>query len=231
MNRYPGKFITFEGIDKTGKSTQSEMLVDYLTRQNIPVIKTREPGGTKAAEAIRELVMNTPGLENTTECLLMLASRRENLYKKIIPALKKGTWVVCDRFNDSTLAYQGAKIMSARNDFSCVVNINKMIKAAGVNYEPDATIYMSASLKEKAGLESSDDIYEKRDDDYYSRVSQIYKHLAQKYPRIIEISALTAQGTVLSPESISKTIVEKINKQINGNNNQRGGNGTQIRME
>ena len=221
-NKHKGKFITFEGIDKTGKSTQSQMLADHLERNNIPFIKTREPGGTDAAEAIRELVMNTDGLENTTECLLMMASRFENVYKNILPALKRGEWVICDRFNDSTLAYQGAKIMDSERDFKWLRSLTELLAAAKVNLEPDVTIYMPQSLKEKQNLADSDDIYEKRSTEYYKKVAAIYNHLAQQHKRIVSVNSIDETGKLYAPETISKYIVQKIIERTNGRERQRG---------
>ena len=221
-NKYKGKFITFEGIDKTGKSTQSQMLADYLEANGIPYVKTREPGGTPAAELIRELVMNTDGLENTTECLLMMASRFENVYKNILPALKRGEWVICDRFNDSTLAYQGAKIMETAQDFKWLRGLTELLAAAKVNLEPDVTIYMPQSLKEKQKLTNSDDIYEKRSTAYYDKVAAIYNHLAQQHKRIISVNSIDESGQLYSPEKINKHIVQKIIERTNGNDHQRG---------
>lgn len=104
-----GKFITFEGGEGSGKSTQSKLLVEYLKQQNIEVIHTREPGGTDGAEAIRSLLVNGEigRWDSVTEVLLLAAARRDHVMRKIKPALESGTWVVCDRYVHSTIAYQG----------------------------------------------------------------------------------------------------------------------------
>ena len=222
MSKHKGKFITFEGVDKTGKSTQSQMTADYLRANNIEVLQTREPGGTGGAEKIRELVMNTDGFENTTECLLMLASRYENLYKNIIPALNEGKWVICDRFNHSTLAYQGAKLMQNDNDYKWMKLLTELIKSARVNIEPDVTVYMSTSLKKEKGLSSSNDVFENRDNSYYNKVSKIYDHLAKNDKKIINISSLDDKGDVIPPEKLNKLIIDKINEKIYGKDYQRG---------
>lgn len=101
----PARFLVFEGIDGAGKSTQIEALVAWLAARAVPVLATREPGGTPAGEAIRELVLTQP-MAPETELLLMCAARREHLLRRIVPALAAGTWVVSDRFADASYAYQ-----------------------------------------------------------------------------------------------------------------------------
>jgi len=105
-----GRFITFEGGEGAGKSTQLKRLVERLRDAGLEVTATREPGGSPGAEAIRELVLNGPAdrWSALTETLLMYAARRDHVERVIAPALARGAWVVCDRFADSTRAYQGA---------------------------------------------------------------------------------------------------------------------------
>ncbi|CAN7209908.1 dTMP kinase [Phenylobacterium sp. LjRoot225] len=105
-----GRFITFEGGEGAGKSTQLKRLVERLRALGLEVVATREPGGSPGAEAIRELVLNGAAdrWSPVTETLLMYAARRDHVERVIAPALARGAWVVCDRFADSTRAYQGA---------------------------------------------------------------------------------------------------------------------------
>ncbi len=105
-----GKFITFEGGEGTGKSTQAALLVQALTDRGIDVVRTREPGGSPNAEVIRNLVVcgDPERWSPRTELLLMYAARSDHLERTILPTLEAGTWVVCDRFADSSRAYQGA---------------------------------------------------------------------------------------------------------------------------
>lgn len=105
-----GRFITFEGGEGAGKSTQLNRLVDRLRERGLEVVSTREPGGSQGAEDIRELLVNGPPEKwsAVTEALLMNAARRDHLERRIRPALERGATVVCDRFADSTRAYQGA---------------------------------------------------------------------------------------------------------------------------
>ncbi len=104
-----GKFVTFEGLDGCGKSTQLEKLAEALRGQGIDVVTTREPGGTEIGERIRAVLLSsrTAGLDAHAEMALMFASRAQLIAEVIVPALEAGKWVVCDRFTDSTEAYQG----------------------------------------------------------------------------------------------------------------------------
>lgn len=104
-----GVFITLEGGEGAGKSTNATWLADYLRSCGKTVLVTREPGGTEVSEAIREVLLSPdlPGMHADTELLLMFAARNEHLQSKILPALAQGTWVICDRFTDATYAYQG----------------------------------------------------------------------------------------------------------------------------
>lgn len=106
---YPGRFITFEGGDGAGKTTQIGLLCDALFAAKVDYIRTREPGGTEGGNAIRELLVtgSADRWDAVTETLLHFAARRDHVEKLIRPALAEGKWVVCDRFADSTLAYQG----------------------------------------------------------------------------------------------------------------------------
>ena len=117
MSKVPGKFITFEGGEGAGKTTQAERLEAALNAAGIETLSTREPGGTFGAEAIRELVLSGSHdrWSGMTELLLMYAARLDHVEKLIKPALERGVWVLCDRFSDSSMAYQGyARGLGAR---------------------------------------------------------------------------------------------------------------------
>ncbi|MBU8546958.1 MULTISPECIES: dTMP kinase [Roseomonadaceae] len=104
----PGRFITLEGGEGAGKSTQARCLATHLARRGLPVLLTREPGGAPGAEAMRRLLLGGSGLDPLAEALLVFAARRDHLVSTIRPALAAGMWVISDRFVDSTRAYQGA---------------------------------------------------------------------------------------------------------------------------
>jgi dTMP kinase len=109
MNHYPGKFITLEGGEGLGKTTNQGFIGQFLRAQGIPVVLTREPGGTLIAEKIRQLLLqrDDEALTEKTELLLIFAARAQHIRHVIMPALQAGQWVICDRFTDATYAYQG----------------------------------------------------------------------------------------------------------------------------
>ena len=104
-----GRFITFEGVEGGGKTTNINLIAELLKEKGKQVVLTREPGGTEVSEAIREILLSKelPAMHQDTELLLMFAARAEHLQKKMLPALAEGKWVVCDRFTDASYAYQG----------------------------------------------------------------------------------------------------------------------------
>ena len=133
-----GKFITFEGCDGCGKSTQLRLLSEYLAKNDIPHIFTREPGGGKISEAIRDILLNGKNSEMTDECeaLLYAASRVQHLSDRVEPALSEGKLVICDRYVDSSLAYQ-AHARGLGVDFVSKINAFALEK-----YLPDVTIFI-----------------------------------------------------------------------------------------
>ena len=177
-----GKFITFEGCDGCGKSTQLKLLSEYLTAQNIPHIFTREPGGGKISEAIREILLSGKNMEMTDECeaLLYAASRVQHLHDRVEPALSEGKLVICDRYVDSSLAYQayarglGEEFVSRINDYALK------------NYAPDVTIFIDLSPKDafarKHGADQNDRL-EKAGSAFHDRVYEGYKAVAKAEPK------------------------------------------------
>ena len=176
-----GKFITFEGCDGSGKSTQLRLLSNYLTEQKIPHIFTREPGGGKISEAIREILLSGKNMEMTDECeaLLYAASRVQHLSDRVEPALAEGKLVICDRYVDSSLAYQayarglGDAFVRQINDFALK------------NYLPDVTIFIDLSPEEafrrKHGADQNDRL-ELAGADFHDRVYAGYKEVAKAEP-------------------------------------------------
>lgn len=133
-----GLFITFEGLEGCGKTTQAKMLFDFLTKQKIPSIYTKEPGGTKIGDKIRKILLDQKyeGMDYKTEMLLFLASRAENVRLIILPALEKGKVVISDRFYDSTTAYQG---YGRGIDVKIINNLNSLVVEKTV---PDLTFIL-----------------------------------------------------------------------------------------
>ena len=176
-----GKFITFEGCDGCGKSTQLKLLSAYLTENNIPHIFTREPGGGKISEEIRQILLNGKNMEMTDECeaLLYAAARVQHLSDRVEPALAKGELVVCDRYVDSSLAYQ-AYGRGLGVDF-----ISKINSFALEKYLPDVTVFINlsseAAFARKKGADENDRL-EQAGRDFHKRVYEGYCQLAKENP-------------------------------------------------
>lgn len=185
-----GKFITFEGCEGSGKSTQVRLFTEYLKQRNIAFLSTREPGGDAISEQIRKIILSAENTEMTDECeaLLYSASRVQHLKNKIEPALSQGKLVVCDRYIDSSYAYQGyARGLS-------IEFIEKINSFAIDNYTPDATIFLNMpsekGFSRKHGADADDRI-EQAGEEFHKKVYNGYVELAKKYPeRIIEIDCL-----------------------------------------
>ena len=179
-----GKFITFEGCDGSGKSTQLKLLSDYLTKEGIPHIFTREPGGGKISEQIREILLNGKNSEMTDECeaLLYAAARVQHLADRVEPALEKGELVICDRYVDSSFAYQ-AYARGLGLDF-----IEKINAFALEKYLPDATVFIDLShedaFRRKHGADENDRM-EQAGMTFHKRVYEGYSALANEYPERI----------------------------------------------
>ncbi len=178
MTEKRGKFITFEGSDGAGKSTQVALAAEYLRRKGQSVTVTREPGGTERAEALREWVKTPCGeeIEPLAELLVMEAARVQHVEKVIKKALAEGTWVLCDRFCDSTAAYQGYGRMM---DTALVKLLNEKAMAGAV---PDRTVILTLSEAEKASrvkkrsggadrFDSENAAFKKRVDDGFAAIA------------------------------------------------------------
>lgn len=175
-----GKFVTFEGCDGCGKSTQLKLLNEYLTAQNIPHIFTREPGGGKISEAIREILLNGKNAEMTDECeaLLYAAARAQHLRDRVEPALAEGKLVICDRYVDSSLAYQ-AYARGLGKEF-----VEKINAFALEKFSPDVTVFIDltpeAAFQRKHGADENDRL-EQAGMAFHERVYAGYKALAQEH--------------------------------------------------
>ncbi len=176
-----GKFITFEGCDGCGKSTQLKMFSDYLTREGIAHIFTREPGGGKISEQIRAILLSGKNLEMTDECeaLLYAAARVQHLADRVEPALSEGKLVICDRYVDSSLAYQ-AFARGLGREF-----VEKINAFALENYLPDVTIFIDLTpedaFKRKHGADENDRM-ELAGMEFHKRVYEGYKAVAKEQP-------------------------------------------------
>lgn len=182
-----GYFITFEGIDGCGKSTQMARAVQKLTEQGFPVVATREPGGTPISEKIREILISADNSEMVNECeiLLYCAARAQHVREKIIPAMNEGKIVVCDRFQEATFAYQGfgrglgVEVLKQFNSY-----------ATG-GLDPDLTfifdISVEASLSRLAKMEKKKDRLEQNGKDFFEAIRNGYLTIARDEPQRVRI--------------------------------------------
>ena len=181
-----GKFITFEGCEGSGKSTQLRLLAEYLDEHKIPYVMTREPGGSGIAEQIRKIILDGKNTEMCDECeaLLYAASRMQHLKDTVVPALESGKLVVCDRYVDSSLAYQG-EARGLGMEYVGAINALAIEK-----YSPDLTVFLNIppdeAFNRKHGADK-DDRMEMQGMDFHMRVYGGYMKLLQKYPRICAV--------------------------------------------
>lgn len=192
-----GRFITFEGIEGVGKTTQAALAADYLRSRSIQVVQTREPGGTPLAEKLRALVLEPRErpLGVTTELLMIFAARASHVADKIRPALGKGQWVLCDRFTDATLAYQGGG--SGVN----TAWIRQLARIAHPRLTPDLTFLFDAppavAMSRVVGRGNRPDRFETEDAEFFARVRQAYLDIAAREPaRLRIIDATPGEGEV-----------------------------------
>jgi len=204
MDKGRGKFITFEGGDGCGKSTQIRLAADYLAGEGYDLLLTREPGGTLIGEKIRAILLDPENAEmaDMTEMLLYAAARAQITRDVIGPALAAGKLVICDRWADSSIAYQGA----ARGLGEAVSVVNAY--AAGELFTPDATVLLDLdpgeALARSAGTEGRDRI-ETLGEEYQKKVRAAYLKLAAEEPERIRV--IDAGG---SPEEVHARVKEAL---------------------
>lgn len=178
MSTSKGKFITFEGIDGCGKSTQVKKLVEFFNKTKKTAIFVREPGGTQISEEIREILLNRhlEDISDRTEALLMTGSRSQLTHEIIIPNLNKGLHVVADRYSDSTLAYQGG---GRQIDIEWLIRLNQF---ATYNIEPNVTFYIDVLPEEALKRKNQEkDRIEMAGIELQSRVRNAYLELAKRF--------------------------------------------------
>ena len=193
-----GRFISFEGIDGAGKSTQHAWLVDYLRRQGKTVVATREPGGTPLGEKLRALLLEDP-MHLETEALLMFAARREHVAQVIEPALARGEWVVCDRFVDASFAYQGG---GRGLDWEKLEQLRKWVLG---ELQPDLTLIFDAPVeiaqKRLHAATAKPDRFEQEQAAFFERVRAAYLRIASENPQRVRLIDATQ-----TPEHINKVL-------------------------
>lgn len=176
-----GKFITIEGTEGVGKTTNIEFIQSWLEAKNLAFVCTREPGGTPLAEQIRELLL-APREElvcSTAELLLMFAGRAQHLHQVIEPVLSEGAWVLCDRFTDATYAYQGAG-RNMRTDL--IAELEMLVQGS---LRPDLTLILDIPVEiglKRASARSEPDRFEQEQVEFFERVRQGYLEIAADNP-------------------------------------------------
>lgn len=208
-----GLFITFEGIDGCGKSTQLSEASKRLNQEGFPIVVTREPGGTPIAEKIRSLLISPEHNEMAAECelLLYLAARAQHVKEKIIPSLDEGKIVLCDRFQEATFAYQGygrgipLEVLRSMNGYA----------AQGLS--PDLTFIFDISPElSRTRLElmnKGKDRLEQNGHDFFERIRDGYRTIARENPgRVVLLDGARSVGEI--SENVNRKIIELINKSV-----------------
>jgi dTMP kinase len=213
-----GKFITFEGLDGSGKSTQVEKLARSLRAHGLSVLVTREPGGTATGEKIRDVLLHsaTSGLSPLTEMALMFASRAQHIHEVILPALAEGRIVLCDRFTDSTEAYQGG---GRKLGTKLVLQMHEILCG---NLQPDLTILLDNEVaftverarrrnrKNKNGRSEKDENrFEQESRAFFGRVRHAYLAIAAREPQRVHV--VNARGM---PNETHAVIMEVVRKKL-----------------
>ncbi len=181
-----GKFITIDGVEGAGKSTQIDFIRDYLSNKGINVILTREPGGTELGEKIRELLLSpeTKSMHSETELLLMFAARNEHIHRKIMPALAQGDWVLSDRFTDASYAYQGG---GRGLDINRIAQLEQWVLQ---DFIPDMTLLLDVPVElgmSRIESRGKKDRIELEAMDFFNRVRESYIDRSKQFPDRIKL--------------------------------------------
>ena len=201
-----GKFITFEGIDGSGKTTQINLLEAKLSQQGISTLILREPGGTKLSEKIREILLDRENINisPSAESLLFVAARTQLMAEKIKPSLEQNQFVICDRYADSTVAYQG---------YGRGLNVKyleELNKFATDSIQPDITIILDVD-PEKAAIRMASDVPDRLESTgthFFLRVREGYYEIARRYPQ----RCVIIDGSLSKSEVFERVLMEVNNK-------------------
>lgn len=210
-----GIFITIEGLDGSGKSTQIRLLEEYLKDKGYNVVVTREPGGTRISEDIRKIILDTSNTDMSpyTEALLYAASRAQHVYETILPALKEGKIVICDRFVDSSLVYQG---------FARGLGIGKIKEIndfATEGLKPDVTLFFDIGIDtalKRIGNRATKDRLDKENIEFHKKVYEGYMKIKEMYSDRIEIinAACDIQNTFKQVKRVIDGLLELNEKEV-----------------
>lgn len=201
-----GKFITLEGIEGVGKTSNLRFIKELLEAAGHDCVVTREPGGTSLGEALRGLLLShsDESMSEDAELLMMFAARAEHLSKVILPALEKGQTVLCDRFTEATYAYQGG---GRQLDVDSISDLEDWVQG---ELRPDMTIILDAPVevgRARASSRSEPDRIEKEQDEFFQRVRTAYIELAEHYPhRICLVDAS------VGIEEVQRQIIERLSE-------------------
>lgn len=202
-----GKFITLEGIDGAGKSTQLAWIVELLEQAGHAVVVTREPGGTPLGEQLRALLLDkSMTMHAETEALLMFAARREHLDKVILPSLQQGRWVVSDRFTDASFAYQsGGRGLDEHK-------LAALERWTLGNLQPDLTLYFDVPVEVgqlRVDQNRPKDRFENEQAEFFRRVRTAYLNRARQFPERIKIidSSLALADVKAAVERTMQTLI------------------------
>jgi dTMP kinase len=210
-----GFFITFEGVEGSGKSTQIRLLDELLRSKGRQTVLTREPGGTSIGDRIREILLspNSSQMHSTTELLLYEAARCQHIHEVIGPALESGKIVLCDRYADATTAYQGA---AREIDMTTVETLHRI---ATDNLIPDLTILLDCPVEvglkhavrrnEELNLTGNEDRFEREKVEFHERVRQGYLDIAKKEPNRVKV--LDATGSI---EEVHEEIIKIMGERV-----------------
>jgi dTMP kinase len=209
MAKKRGIFITFEGLDGCGKSTQLERLAAELRSEGIDVLTTREPGGTAIGERIRSILLDsaTSGLTPMAELALMFASRAQQLEELIVPTLERGAWVLCDRFTDSSEAYQGG---GRELGSQAVLDLHRVVCR---NVWPDLTVLMDSEVEAslararrrnlKKTAAANENRFETEDRAFFERVHEAYRAIAKREKQRVLILDARRPADVVHPQIVA----------------------------
>ncbi len=202
-----GKFITIDGVEGAGKSTQIDLICKHLYEKGIKVVRTREPGGTEVGEKIRSVLLDVENqaMHSDTELLLMFSSRNELIQNKIIPALNDGYWVVSDRFTDASFAYQGGGRM---------LNLDRIAELEDWvlgDFKPDLTLLLDVSVEvgmARIEARSAKDRIELEEREFFERVRSIFIRRSETFPERIKL--IDASGAVDDIHSKIRALIDSL---------------------
>jgi dTMP kinase len=199
-----GKFITIEGIEGVGKSTNIAFVRSWLESHGINCLLTREPGGTELGEALRSLLLHGGEVSDKAELLMMFAARAQHLEEKIKPALEQGVWVICDRFTDSTYAYQGGGRML---NVDWITSLEELVLES---FQPDLTLLLDAPVeigRARAAKRGAADRIEAEDIAFFNRVRDMFLFRSKQSQRYSVVDATQALSNVQSDIETSLSLL------------------------